>query len=119
MLFVVLYHVYTYSTVCGAFTQNFVTLAHSAIQTIQILSFKVQSSLQGGNTVYYLHNYFLGKVDSSGLRLSLTQTARELNSGLSGIGSVVHSNMIVPPNANHFSVFGYCPSECTSHVSRH
>ena len=62
---------------------------------------------------------FLGRVDNSGLRFSLTQTPREFNAGVTGIGSIINSNLFIPPNAGIFDVFGYCPSTCTREVSRH
>lgn len=60
----------------------------------------------------------VGEIDNSGMRFTITRTPTQFNAGVSGIGSQVNSNLFVPPNVDHFNIFGYCPATCTNSVRK-
>ena len=59
---------------------------------------------------------YTDNIDSSGMRFTLTRTPRQHNAGIFGLGSVINTNLFIPPNTDQFNVYGYCPSSCTNQV---
>ena len=57
-----------------------------------------------------------GIVDSSGIEFTYIDNPREYDAGVMSI-SHTEKTMVLPPNANDFSVTGLCPPECTRKVS--
>ena len=54
--------------------------------------------------------------DSSGLAFTYTATRREHNAGIIQLGHIVSNSQIIPPNAQNYSTFGVCHSDCTQQV---
>ncbi|XP_064398231.1 DBH-like monooxygenase protein 1 homolog [Halichondria panicea] len=53
-------------------------------------------------------------VDNSGMRFSYTATPRTYDSGILQVGQTVNRQMIIPPGASQFKLFGECSSGCTN-----
>ncbi|XP_064598425.1 DBH-like monooxygenase protein 1 [Liolophura sinensis] len=51
-------------------------------------------------------------VDSSGLRLTLTQQLRQYDAGSVSVGVTVWKTHIIPPHAEHFTTAGHCVPDC-------
>ena len=65
------------------------------------------------------HNtLFLGVQDSSGMVFTYTPTRREHDAGILSMGHLVTQGHIIPPNAEGFTSYGVCPSDCTQQVSK-
>ena len=62
---------------------------------------------------HLLCNY-TGTVDSSGMRMWYTSTAREYDAGIFEIGHAVTHLHVIPPGAENFTTTGILTSECTN-----
>lgn len=56
-------------------------------------------------------------VDSSGIRLTVSQTLRPHDGGVMELGLEYTDKMAIPPGQPRFDLTGYCISECTEVVS--
>lgn len=56
-------------------------------------------------------------VDSSGIKVHLTSTLRRYDAAVLELGLEYIDKMAIPPREPHFSLSGYCVSECTGVVS--
>lgn len=57
---------------------------------------------------------FLGRDDTSGIRLTYTPTRRSQSAGLLQIGNI--DGIFVPPQIDEFNIVAYCGSTCTNQV---
>ena len=55
-------------------------------------------------------------IDNSGIQFFYTSTRRQHDAGILTLGHAVNRFMIVPPNAESYSILGECSSQCTSAV---
>ena len=55
-------------------------------------------------------------IDNSGIEFFYTSTQRQHDAGILTVGHVVNRFMIIPPNAESYSVVGECSADCTSTV---
>ena len=58
-----------------------------------------------------------GVVDSSGMEFSYTNTPPQHRAGLISIGHTVRKNMVIPPNAENYTISSICTGSCTQAVS--
>ena len=58
-----------------------------------------------------------GIVDSSGMEFFYTTTPPQQRAGILAVGHLVSNIMIIPPNAENFTVTSLCPGSCTRSVS--
>lgn len=56
-----------------------------------------------------------GVVDSSGIKLVLTETPRLYDAGVLLMGQVLQG-MLIPPRATNYTLVAECPSDCTSRL---
>ena len=55
-------------------------------------------------------------IDNSGIEFFYTSTPRQHDAGILTVGHAVRSSMIIPPNAESYSIVGECSADCTSTV---
>ncbi|XP_044766667.1 tyramine beta-hydroxylase [Coccinella septempunctata] len=55
-----------------------------------------------------------GLVDSSGIRLYVSDVLKDMDAGIMELGLEYTDKMAIPPKLNQFPLFGYCVSECTA-----
>ena len=58
----------------------------------------------------------IGVYDSSGIVFSYTATRPENIAGILTVGSTVNYQLLIPPNANNFTVSALCSADCTQRV---
>lgn len=58
----------------------------------------------------------IGVYDSSGITFSYTATRPENIAGILTVGSTVNYQLLIPPNANNFTVSALCSADCTQRV---
>ena len=58
----------------------------------------------------------IGVYDSSGIVFSYTATRPENIAGILTVGSTVNYQLLIPPNANNFTVSVVCTADCTQRV---
>ena len=63
------------------------------------------------------HSAYPGVVDSSGMEFSYTNTPSQHRAGLVSIGHTVRKNMVIPPNAENYTISSICTGSCTQAVS--
>lgn len=62
----------------------------------------------------------LGIVDSSGMRIYMTERLRPIETGRFLITGVDDSRTrLIPPQMEHFTYYAYCPGECTRNLEDH
>lgn len=59
---------------------------------------------------------FLDVIDSSGIRLYISQKLKPMDAGVMELGLEYTDKMAIPPQQEIFSLSGYCISACTSMV---
>ena len=59
---------------------------------------------------------FLDLVDNSGLRMVYTKNLRRFDSGILEIGHATLTTLMVPPNAESFTITGECDASCVGRV---
>ena len=62
-------------------------------------------------------NFISGVRDSSGMMFTYTPTRREHDAGILNMGHLVTQGHIIPPNAEGFTTYAACSSDCTRQVS--
>ncbi|XP_045463674.1 tyramine beta-hydroxylase isoform X2 [Harmonia axyridis] len=55
-----------------------------------------------------------GIIDSSGIRLYVSDVLKDMDAGIMELGLEYTDKMAIPPKLNQFPLFGYCVSECTA-----
>ena len=55
-------------------------------------------------------------IDNSGIEFFYTSTRRQHDAGILTVGHRVVRSMIIPPNAESYSVVGECSADCTNAV---
>lgn len=58
----------------------------------------------------------IGVYDSSGIVFSYTATRPENIAGILTVGSTVNYQLLIPPNANNYTVSALCSADCTQRV---
>uniref|UniRef100_A0A1X7ULI6 Copper type II ascorbate-dependent monooxygenase C-terminal domain-containing protein n=1 Tax=Amphimedon queenslandica TaxID=400682 RepID=A0A1X7ULI6_AMPQE len=53
-------------------------------------------------------------VDSSGVTFYYIDTPREHDSGILAVGHAVNQYMIIPPKARDYTIYSFCPTDCTT-----
>ena len=70
--------------------------------------------------MYYLWLFTIlhsiGVYDSSGIVFSYTATRPENIAGILTVGSTVNYQLLIPPNANNYTVSALCSADCTQRV---
>ena len=66
--------------------------------------------------LYGLKLFVSGIVDSSGIRLYVTQKLRKYDSAIMELGLEYTNKMAIPPRQSLFSLKGYCIPKCTEVV---
>ena len=70
------------------------------------------------NTLFSFHiPTYAGVVDSSGMEFSYTNTAPQHRAGFLIVGHSVRKNMVIPPNAENYTISSICTGSCTQAVS--
>ncbi|XP_019853652.1 PREDICTED: DBH-like monooxygenase protein 2 homolog [Amphimedon queenslandica] len=59
-------------------------------------------------------NRLSGVIDSSGVTFYYIDTPREHDSGILIVGQAVHHTMIIPPKARDYTIYSFCPTDCTA-----
>ncbi|XP_003387559.2 PREDICTED: DBH-like monooxygenase protein 2 homolog isoform X2 [Amphimedon queenslandica] len=59
-------------------------------------------------------NRLSGVVDSSGVTFYYIDTPREHDSGILAVGHAVNQYMIIPPKARDYTIYSFCPTDCTT-----
>ena len=57
-----------------------------------------------------------GVIDNSGMRFFYTNTPRQHDAGILGLGNNLPGVMAIPPKATNFTIAGLCTSKCTNEV---
>lgn len=60
--------------------------------------------------------FFLDWIDSSGIRVHLTEKLRRYDAAVMELGLEYIDKMAIPPRQEGFSLTGYCVAECTGIV---
>ncbi len=60
-----------------------------------------------------------GRVDRSGLRLTVTRDLRPHDAGIMELGLIYGDSMAIPPGQKQFTLSGHCVPGCTAEVIRH
>ena len=71
---------------------------------------------------WVIYNYvivlsFTGIVDNSGYELVYTTTPPRQLAGIITLGTISQASMIIPPNADNYTLSALCSSKCTENVS--
>ena len=66
---------------------------------------------------YFETTIFSGVVDSSGMEFFYSNTPPRHRAGLMSVGHSVRNIMIIPPNAENYTITSACPGSCTQTVS--
>ncbi|XP_011406131.1 PREDICTED: DBH-like monooxygenase protein 1 homolog [Amphimedon queenslandica] len=59
-------------------------------------------------------NRLSGVIDSSGMTFFYIDTPREHDSGVLAVGNAVFHYMIIPPKAKNYTIYSFCPTDCTA-----
>ena len=100
------------------------------LHQIQSVHYKVRRITSTHHSVYSLHMcvcisfttigftalYLTGVYDSSGIVFSYTATRPQYIAGTLVIGSPVNYQLLIPPNANNYTVSAVCSADCTRKV---
>ena len=58
----------------------------------------------------------VGVLDSSGIEFTYTREPQKHRAGVLSSGYIVHSDMIIPPGRDDYTITGICPGQCTERV---
>ena len=67
----------------------------------------------GSKTEPWITIIYLGRVDSSGVRIYYTDKLRQYDSGVVSVGVGVNQWHIIPPDQKEWMSVGYCTARCT------
>ena len=65
-----------------------------------------------------MHLFISGRIDSSGMRIYMTETLREYHTKTSYVGVTVVPYQLIPPRMERFQSDGYCFGECLLDVGQ-
>ena len=71
----------------------------------------------GSNIDTPFHSTCPGVVDSSGMEFSYTNTPPQHRAGFLTIAHAVRKDMVIPPNAENYTISSICTGSCTQAVS--
>lgn len=95
---------------CGNTCLQLVILRH-------FLLFQTSPSKRGitqSKTERCITTIYLGRVDSSGVRIYYTDKLRQFDSGVVSVGVAVNHWHIIPPEQKQWMSVGYCTAKCTN-----
>ena len=73
--------------------------------------------LHGSNIDTPFHSTYPGVADSSGMEFSYTNTPSQHRAGFLSIAHAVRKDMVIPPNAENYTISSICTGSCTQAVS--
>lgn len=69
------------------------------------------------NSIYKSPNFMIiGQIDNSGIEISYTLTPPKHEAATLAVGTTTVPALIIPPNADNFTVYALCSSTCLDRV---